>query len=394
MVRNYVKKTDRANISEDSIARAINDVINKNGSIREIAQRYRLKKSMLHKRLQKIKNQGLFDINLPKIKYTSKYTTRQIFTNEEEDSLVKYIIHSSKLKYGLTYFQIRKFAYEYALRLEKIFPRSWSENKLAGLEWMKGFMRRHKNLSLRKPESTSLARNMSFNRTNVDKFFENLERVHTKYNFTSDRIVNVDESGINTVLQMPKGCKLVGQFVSPERGEQVTFCGTIIANGNVVPPAYVFPRVRFKESFLTGAPEGSIGIASPSGWMTTDGFKEIIKHIKNHMHASKENPVLVLLDNHDTHASLDLILYCRENGLILLTFPPHTTHRLQPLDVSVFGPFKSRLRAAFNTWISKHPGKAITIYDVANLNAPAFNEAFNRQNIFFRIFENRLLPTK
>lgn len=198
-------------------------------------------------------------------------------------------------------------------------------------------------------------------------------------------------------VQMPKiitnkGCKQVGQAVAAERGEQVTFCGIIIADGNVIPPAYVFPRVRYKEVFLTGAPEGSIGLSSPSGWMTNAAFLEIMKHIKKHMHASKENPALILLDNHDTHASLDLIIYCRDNGLVLLTFPPHTTHRLQPLDVSVFGPFKARCRAAFNSWMSNHPGRAITIYDIASLSASAFNEGFSRQNIISGFLKTGCYP--
>lgn len=44
----------------------------------------------------------------------------------------------------------------------------------------------------------------------------------------------------------------------------------------------------------------------------------------------------------------------------------------------VFAPFKARCRAAFNLWMSKHPGKAITIYDIANLSAPAFDETLFR----------------
>lgn len=386
MVRTYVRKSDRAEISEDNILMALRDIKNGNGSIRAVASRYGLKKSMLHKRLKKINESNAVDIDIPVRNFNSKYVSQQVFTKEEEATLENYLIRSSKLQYGLSYYQVRQFAYEYAVRLEKRMPTSWQETKIAGLDWLKGFMNRHKNLSLRKPESTSLARNISFNKTNVDMFFNNLERVYEKYKFSSNRVVNVDESGVNTVLQMPKivaskGSKQVGQAVGAERGEQVTFCGIIIANGNAIPPVYIFPRVRFKEAFLTGAPEGSVGIASQSGWMTNDGFVEVMKHVKKYTNASKENPVLVLLDNHNTHATLDLILYCRENGLVLLTFPPHTTHRLQPLDVCVFGPFKTRCKASFNSWMANHPGKAITIYDIANLTATPFNEAFSRQNI-------------
>ncbi|KAK9703614.1 hypothetical protein QE152_g29244 [Popillia japonica] len=79
------------------------------------------------------------------------------------------------------------------------------------------------------------------------------------------------------------------------------------------------------------------------------------------------------MDNHETHCSLEAILYAKENGMVLLTFPPHTSHRLQPLtshrlqplDVAVYSPFKSRYAVALNDWIISNPGKAATIHDLA-----------------------------
>ncbi|GFT74822.1 DDE-1 domain-containing protein [Nephila pilipes] len=74
--------------------------------------------------------------------------------------------------------------------------------------------------------------------------------------------------GIHTVLPTPKavaeiGAKQVCQTVSAERGELVTFCAIISGTGNTIPPAFVFPRVQNKESFLDRAPMGSLGLAAP-----------------------------------------------------------------------------------------------------------------------------------
>ena len=41
----------------------------------------------------------------------------------------------------------------------------------AGYYWLYGFLRRFPELTVRKPENTSLHRSRSFNKTNVDKFF-------------------------------------------------------------------------------------------------------------------------------------------------------------------------------------------------------------------------------
>lgn len=396
MVRNYQKKTERTSISEEAVKRAIEDVRNGNRSIRAAAEHHGLKKSMLHKRLSGILAEAI-DIEIPVTVGSSKYSSRNVFSEEEEGLLEQYLVKCSKMNYGLTYKQVRDFAYSYAIKLKKTCPKCWDEKKTAGIDWMKGFMKRRPRLSLRKPENTSLARNVNFNKHNVDTFYNNLESVLEKYKFPESRIINVDESGVTTVLQSPKvvaptGAKQVGQCVSAERGELVTFCGIVTASGNSIPPVYVYPRVNFKTHFMHGAPSGSRGFATRNGWMTQTVFLEVAKHIQQNTSATKENPVLIILDNHESHVCLETILFCRENGIILLTFPPHTSHRLQPLDVAIYGPFKNHCKLAFNKWISENPGKSITIYEIAKLTAPAYDEAFSRKNIVAGFKKTGIFP--
>jgi hypothetical protein len=128
---------------------------------------------------------------------------------------------------------------------------------------------------------------------------------------------------------------------------------------------------------MRGTPINSLGLCNKSGWSTAELFMEVLKHIQKYTQCKAEpgRQILLLMDNSETHITVDIILFCRENGIIMLSFPPHTSHKLQPLDVGVFGPFKSSLKVALNNWTVNHPGQTISIYDIGEITKAPFLES-------------------
>lgn len=86
---------------------------------------------MLHKHPFRISEAIDIDIPITVGLGSSKYSTRNVFS-EEEGLLEEYLVKCSKMNYGLTYKQVRDFAYSYAITLQKSFPECWDENKTAG----------------------------------------------------------------------------------------------------------------------------------------------------------------------------------------------------------------------------------------------------------------------
>lgn len=86
--------------------------------------------------------------------------------------------------------------------------------------------------------------------------------------------------------------------------------------------------------------------AHPHAWMTKELFMNWIFHFVASIlgGVSPENRHLLILDGHGSHMVVHTIEEANNFGIDLLTFPTHTTHRLQPLDVSMFGPFKNYFR--------------------------------------------------
>ena len=67
------------------------------------------------------------------------------------------------MNYGVTKLNVRKMAHEVAVKSKTKFFNRWNETKLAGNDWLCGFMKRNSDLSLRKPEACNLSRATAFN---------------------------------------------------------------------------------------------------------------------------------------------------------------------------------------------------------------------------------------
>ncbi|KAG8175974.1 hypothetical protein JTE90_000013 [Oedothorax gibbosus] len=184
-------------------------------SFRKADAVYTVSKSTLNRHIRTLKKSEQPNLNF---KYVSKIQSRKVFTNDEEEKLVDYMVQASKYHYGLTINDARTLAYEYASANKKNFPLNWEQEQKAGKEWYIGFKRHSKVFSLRKPEATSLSRATSFTRDNVNKFYDNLESILKREKFTPSEIYNLDESGITTVHVPPKvnagkGIKQKGVYV-------------------------------------------------------------------------------------------------------------------------------------------------------------------------------------
>ena len=129
--------------------------------------------------------------------------------------------------------------------------------------------------------------------------------------------------------------------------------------------------------------------------MQHEDFNQFLKHFpKRSSIERKRKEVLLLLDNHDSHLHIENINFCKANGIILLTFPPHTSHRLQPLYRGGFGPLKRYVNSASDSWMKNNPGRAMTIYDIPEISQNFPTSSNNSSKHFIRIQSQWDLPVR
>jgi hypothetical protein len=115
-------------------------------------------------------------------------------------------------------------------------------------------------------------------------------------------------------------------------------------SGEAIPSFYIFRGKRFWQNYIEHYELGATMAMQSQAWMTSYLFSVWISHfLKSMSKLSGISPQcrhFLIVDGHNSHVTLDVVLEGKRVGLDFLILPFYTSHALQPLDVSVFKPFK------------------------------------------------------
>ena len=131
----------------------------------------------------------------------------------------------------------------------------------------------------------------------------------------------------------------------------------------------IYPYLRIPTEIRALVPDKFHVAHSESGWMTSKNFFEFIANafipwLDDQMIA---RPVVLFVDGHKTHVTMQASVLCQDNGVILYLLPPNTTHILQPADVGPFRPMKHYWREQVIQFQRENPNQQIQRKDVAPL---------------------------
>ena len=185
----YKKKTNRGSYSQPVLADAVAAL--KNGeSLHGVPKRTSIcRRTLQRHRDVKVRQPGQVKLD----------NFRQTLPEQFEAELVRHILEMQARFFGLTGSDVRKLAYQLAVdnNLDHKFN---NDKKAAGYKWLLCFLQRHPEISVRKPEATSMSRAIGFNRGQVDRFFSILkDKLNINNSFAAHSIWNVDGSGLTTV---------------------------------------------------------------------------------------------------------------------------------------------------------------------------------------------------
>ena len=175
------------------------------------------------------------------------------------------------------------------------------------------------------------------NPVQIGKFFNQYTQWLEDWGFeyTPNRIWNVDECGIGDVPQTTSVVRVTGeiafQTISGEKPQNTMIVSYISTGGLAVPPMVIF--------------NGFMVRASQSGYINSRLFQEYGEHFVKYLIEKKilvgDAKVMVLLDMHKAHLfNLGFMEYMKARNVEVCCFPPHCTHILQPLDDTPFALFK------------------------------------------------------
>jgi DDE superfamily endonuclease len=224
-----------------------------------------------------------------------------------------------------------------------------------------------------------------------------LIRAIEKYNLTAENIYNWDEKGFliglcralkRIMTRQAYESGRVKQAVQDGSREFISLLACVSAIGRRLPAALIYKGEGFdlQDTWvedLEDTDEAYFG-ASSNGWSNDAfGLKWLVQVFDRHTHRlAGHRRRLLIVDGHSSHVNMAFLNKCDELRILVLILPPHSTHRLQPLDVGLFQPLSTAYSQEVNNFLTKGLGMvSMTKRRFWSLFLPAWEKAFTEDNI-------------
>jgi hypothetical protein len=311
---------------------------------------------------------------------------RRFLNNEQERSLINYINELSERSAAPTPAMVTAFASQLA-------------GRAPGHCWVSRFVRRHRSeLESAYLNNLDLDRHQADSAHSFQVYFDTVNQKIQQYQISEDNIYNMDEKGfllgrLNKVRRIfskdLKGSgKLLGAVQDGSR-DWLTVAATICADGTALAPLLIYQSDAgtIQDSWLRDfdpEEQDCFFSSSPSGWTSDEIGSKWLQELFDTRTAAKarRNWRLLFVDGHGSHVTTEFLQKALEKKILVVIYPPHTTHRLQPLDVGCFAPLATYYSQSLESFSNSSEGLTrMSQKEFFGVFWPAWQKAFTEANI-------------
>ena len=329
----FASNFDMSSIRESHIQHAIQDLtVGRFESIRATAKAYNLVESTLRRRYQN-----------KSVSYSVARETTRLLSSWQEELLIHWINNSEACGHSVNYPQLREFV--------TLLVTSSGSDKKCGHNWVARFLQRRPEVKSKIGKKIDTLRVKNTSPEVLSPWFDRLYAIIQKLGVTPANMWNIDETGI--ALGVCTNQRVIGSsetthtyIQTPENREWVSIIECISASGLKITPVVIFKGKTLQSTWFTpGKTPEYHYTCSEKGWTSNDIGIRWLKHVfLPSTNPGVDIPQLLILDGHGSHVSIEFMRICWESNVFLYYLIPHSSHVLQPLDLSCFSVLKSRYR--------------------------------------------------
>jgi DDE superfamily endonuclease len=318
-----------------------------------------------------------------------KAKSQQYLTPQEEKTLVEYLKRMYKIGSPIPVKSLCSLAFVIARQRPSIFQAPATDETIRppGKNWPQAFYKRHPEFKSKRVKALDWNRHDNNIYDKITHWFEVIGEQLNDPIILPEKVYNIDETGV--LLSMLTSLKvLVGKDdARAYRGAgvkrtMVTAIECVSVDGRCLHPMIIWPAATHRSNWTTYPTPGWHYACSESGYTDSKiSYKWLKREFDPQTKArANKKPRILICDGFGTHESLEVLKYCFENNIILCRIRSHTSHKLQPCDVGVFG----LLKAAYRDEVERlYRGGANTVgkQHFTSLYSPAREKALTPRNI-------------